>query len=138
MTKMQTIASALLLLLCAGAPAGAAAQVAPPVRKVPVAASAEAPQIPEDEVAVTQVPAAALQAPAAAAQAPVAAGRSAQNYLTALAAAGSSEDQALDRGLITAMSRLLAAGRCTEAASLATRSDRAPLAARARQLCGGK
>ena len=43
----------------------------------------------------------------------------------------------LDKGLMTAMSRLIAAGRCADAAALATRSDRAPLAARAEQICRG-
>jgi hypothetical protein len=51
--------------------------------------------------------------------------------------AASEGDALLDKGLMTAMSRLLESGRCAEAAGLATRNDRAPLAARAQQLCRG-
>lgn len=43
----------------------------------------------------------------------------------------------LDAGLTRAMGRLLAAGRCADAAALATGQARAELAARARQLCPG-
>jgi hypothetical protein len=61
--------------------------------------------------------------------------RSAQDFYTALAATGKSSDEALDRSLMTMMSRLMEAGRCGEAAALAARNGRAELSTRARQLC---
>lgn len=60
-----------------------------------------------------------------------------RHYQAALSAASGqgSGDAALDTSLIRVMSRLLAAGRCGEAASLATRDGRKELASRAQELC---
>jgi hypothetical protein len=60
-----------------------------------------------------------------------------QHYQAALTAAASQDggDAALDASLIRGMSRLLAAGKCGEAAGLATRDGRKELASRAQQLC---
>jgi len=44
----------------------------------------------------------------------------------------------LDKSLMTAMSRLLAVGRCADAQSLATANGRAALAAAAKRVCAGK
>jgi hypothetical protein len=58
-----------------------------------------------------------------------------QHYQAALTAAASQDDAALDASLIRGMSRLLAAGKCAEAAGLANRDGRKELASRAQQLC---
>ncbi|HEY0149544.1 MAG TPA: hypothetical protein VGB70_11150 [Allosphingosinicella sp.] len=70
------------------------------------------------------------------AQQPARAGkeRDYQAALSATAAQGG-DDAALDGSLIRVMSSLLAAGRCGEAAGLASRDGRKALAARAQQLC---
>jgi hypothetical protein len=69
--------------------------------------------------------------------APAGTGKSEQDYYAALArSAGTPGDDALlDQGLMRAMSRLIAAGRCADAAALATRSDRDSLGTAAQQLC---
>ncbi len=109
MTKLFAALAALALT----APALASAQdLAPPVKRKPVAAStARSPQSPVRPA-------------------------SPQDYRAALsAAAQGGEDSALDASLIGVMSNLLAAGRCAEAASLASRDGRKELASRAQQLC---
>ena len=135
MFDMKTLAFA-LVLFCTSSPA-AADQVAPPVVRKPAPASVPSP-------AATDSPAAAPQAACGTAGAAPcverpAARRSAQDYFAALVASSgaSGGDPALDKGLMSAMSQLIAAGRCAEAAALATRSDRAPLAGSARQICRG-
>jgi hypothetical protein len=94
-----------LVALALAAPA-AAQETAPPVKRKPVAAAPAAPQ-------------------------------TERHYQSALTAAASQDgsDSALDASLIRGMSRLLAAGKCGEAASLATRDGRKELASRAQQLC---
>jgi hypothetical protein len=104
---------AALAALALTAPALAAAQdLAPPVKRKPVAtATGRSPQSPVRPA-------------------------SPQDYRAALtAAAQGGEDSALDGSLIRVMGELLAAGRCAEAASLATRDGRKELASRAQQLC---
>lgn len=60
-----------------------------------------------------------------------------QDYYVALTAgaAAPGSDPLLDKGVLTAMSRLLAADRCSDAVTLATQNGRPDLAARAKQLC---
>jgi hypothetical protein len=111
MREMNGLALA-LLIVAAGSPAAAfgGERVAPPVvRKTPPAPAAATP-----------------------------AGTSPEAYYAALTASAGSAggDPVLDRGLMTTMSRLMAAGRCPDAIDLATRGGRAEVAGRARQLCG--
>jgi uncharacterized protein YdeI (BOF family) len=109
---MKKLAVALVALILA-APAHVAAQdVAPPVKRKPVATGQAASQ--------------QARRPA-----------SAQDYQAALAAAAAQDgsEAALDGSLVRVMSRLLAAGRCGDAVSLATRDGREGLATRAQQLC---
>lgn len=110
-----------LSALALSAPAPAAVQdIAPPLKRKP-AATAAAPAKP---------------APAPAAQQQAARSGSIQQYQAALtAAAAESGDAELDAALIKVMSGLLAAGRCGDAAGLATRDGRKELASRAQQLC---
>lgn len=108
MRKLPVALAALLL----SAPAVAAAQdVAPPVKRKPVAAS-----------------------PAPRPGAPVGREREFQAALSATSTQSGS-DPALDTSLIRVMSRLMAAGRCGEATGLATRDGRKELASKAQQLC---
>lgn len=76
-------------------------------------------------------------APAPVAQNPAGRAASEQQYQAALAAAVAKDggDAALDTSLIRVMSRLLAAGQCREASSLAARDGRKELASRAQQFC---
>jgi hypothetical protein len=110
MTKLSVALAALAL----SAPAVAPAQdVAPPVKRKPVATTtAPASQPAARTGSIVQY----------------------QNALTAAAAQGGG-DPALDGGLIRVMSSLLAAGRCGDAVGLATRDGRKELASRAQQLC---
>jgi hypothetical protein len=150
--RVLTVWAPALALVAAPAAASAAAdEVAPAIVRKPAAkpaAQATSPAPPKDETACG-TPGAAPCAetpteanPPAPATPPTAGGTartaSPQHYYSALAASqGSGADATLDQGLMTAMSRLLAAGRCADAARLATSSDRAKLAARAQQLCQG-
>ena len=140
---MKKLALSLAAFAFAAPSIAAAQDIAPPVKRKPAAtssassASSAAPQ----PVAASTAPAAAPQ-PVATSTAPAApqpavrtgSEREAQAALAAVAAQGGS-DAALDTSLIRVMSRLVAAGRCGEAATLATRDGRKELAARARQLC---
>lgn len=111
MNKLSLALAAFVL----SAPAVVAAQgLAPPVKRKPAPAAA-AP--------------AAQNAPGRAA--------SEQQYQAALTAAVAKDggDAALDTSLIRVMSRLLAAGQCSEATSLAVRDGRKELASRAQQFC---
>lgn len=124
-------------------PAAAAPPLAPAVTRTPGTAApkpgAPAPTAPPAACGVTGAPACT---PKAAAPAVVGAysGGNPQDYAAALRAVPpkpGARDTALDDGLVTAMSRLMAAGRCGDATALASRSGRDQLAARARQLCPG-
>lgn len=84
--------------------------------------------------AVKRKPAPAATAPAPQPGVRTSSERDYQAALTAVAGQGGG-DAALDKSLIRVMSRLLAAGRCGEAASLATRDGRNELASRAQQFC---
>lgn len=141
MLNFKRIALGLALAFAAGAPGVAAAKdpVAPPVvRKAPESrlppASARAPATRRSDASG---PRACGTAGAPACTATAALPGSAENYYAALAAAAAASDldPALDRGLMTAMSRLLAAGRCSDAVVLARRNGRSELAARAQQYC---
>lgn len=114
-------------------PALAAQDVAPAVKRKP-AATAPAPKA-APAAAPTAAPTAA-PAPAPAAQQIARPGsqRDYQTVLTALTTQAGS-DAALDTSLIRVMSRLIAAGQCGEATSLATRGGRKELASKAQQLC---
>ena len=123
MTRINQFTMALALSCGALSAASVAAKeaVAPPVvRKAPSAKPA-----PSVNPATVQ------------GQAKTSSGGTAEQYYAALAASSgeSSADAALDKSVITAMSRLLEAGRCAEAVTLASRSGRAQLAARAQQFC---
>ncbi|HEY0312428.1 MAG TPA: hypothetical protein VGC56_08025 [Allosphingosinicella sp.] len=143
---MTTRLAPALLLLIAGAPAAAMQSgkgLAPPVvRNAPASKEASPEPVAKSPDAV---PAAAkpLACGAAAAQpcGEAASPRGTpQDYAAALTAAGATTggDPVLDKGLIATMSRLLAAGRCADAAALATRSGRPRLASRAQQVCSGR
>jgi hypothetical protein len=122
---MKNFALALVALTLA-APA-AAQDIAPPVKRKPVAAST-APATPQQSVTASPAPAAPPQAPRTGNERDIHAALSA-------VAAQSGGDAALDGGLIRVMSRLVAAGRCGDAVSLANRDGRKELASRAQQLC---
>lgn len=116
-----------LVAIAFAAPALAAAQdVAPAVKRKP-AATSPAP------AATSTTPATSSTAPAAPQQA-VRSGNE-RDYIAALTAAAGQGDAALDTSLIRVMSRLMSAGRCGEAVSLASRDGRKELASRAQQLC---
>jgi len=136
---MKKLALALVAYALAAPSIAAAQDIAPPVKRKP-AATSPAPAVAQQPAATPTAPAApgaaTPPAPAAAAQPAVRTGseREAQAALAAVAAQSGS-DAALDTSLIRVMSRLVAAGRCGEAATLATRDGRKELAARAQQLC---
>ncbi|HEY0413185.1 MAG TPA: hypothetical protein VGD66_08585 [Allosphingosinicella sp.] len=133
--KAFIAAMATLTLAVPTAPAAAGPDIAPPVVRTRPAA-----RMPEAAPPAAPPPSAACgTAGAPACPQKSAAGANPQDYRAALAAVPPERgsDPALDNGLVTAMSQLLAAGRCGEAAALATRNVRAALAARARQLCQG-
>ncbi|HYJ82501.1 MAG TPA: hypothetical protein VEW26_06625 [Allosphingosinicella sp.] len=125
---MKKLAISLAALLVAAASVSDAQDVAPAVkRKPPAAATAPAPA-PNGQ---GQVAPAAPSAPQPAARA-----MSERESIAALTAvAGQGGDSALDTSLIRVMGRLVAAGRCGEAASLAARDGRKELASKAQQLC---
>ncbi|HYW14859.1 MAG TPA: hypothetical protein VE891_01715 [Allosphingosinicella sp.] len=110
---MKKFALALAAFVFAAPVASTAQGVAPAAKRKPVASSA-APAAPQQTVRSA----------------------SERDVQAALASAsGQSGDAALDTSLIRVMSRLVVAGRCGEAASLAARDGRRELAARAQQLC---
>jgi hypothetical protein len=126
---MKKLAIAVVALAFATPIPASAQDVAPAVRRKP-AATSTAPAVRQQAVPGATAPA------ASAAPAPAARSMSERESIAALtAAAGPDGDSALDSSLIRGMSRLVAAGRCGEAASLAARDGRKELAARARQLC---
>jgi hypothetical protein len=139
----------LIVAFAVSATAAATAQdLAPAVKRkpaVPAAAPAAPRQAVPAPVAPIAVQPAAAASPAPAAPAPkasvapqqavrTASERDSLAALTAAAAQGGG-DPALDSSLIRVMSRLVAAGRCGDAAGLAARDGRKELAARAQQLC---
>jgi hypothetical protein len=116
-------------------PAVAAQGLAPAVKRKPAAAAtapqqAAEPATERDNQATPSV----ASAPAPQQAARRGSERDYQTALTAVATQGNG-DAALDSSLIGVMSRLLAAGRCAEAAGLAARGGRKELASRAQQLC---
>lgn len=124
---MKKLAVALVALALAMPAAAFAPEVAPAVKRKP------APAAPAATGAAAPV---AAQPAVAAVPAPVArtmSERDSHAALTAVAAQGS--DSALDASLIRVMSRLVATGRCGEAAGLASRNGRKELASKAQQLC---
>ena len=126
MRNLKPVAAALVLLI-ANAPAAAIAggdRLAPAVVRKPATplgtASGRAPGAPAPSASAQSAPAGA------------------DAIYSALAASAGGADSPLDKGLITAMSRLIAAGRCGDATALATGNRRVELAGRARQLCGAR
>ena len=125
---MKKLAVTLVALVFAAPVLAASQDVAPAVKRKPAAAApAPAP--------ASTAPAATSTAPAAPQQA-VRTG-SERDYIAALTAAAGQDggNAALDTSLIRVMGRLMSAGRCGEAASLAARDGRKELASRAQQLC---
>lgn len=121
---MKKLAVALVAFVFATPVVAPAQDIAPPVKRKSVAS---APAASPQSVAPSTTPAAPRQA---------ARPGSERDYIAALtAAAGQGGNAALDTSLIRVMSRLVAAGRCGEAASLAARDGRKELASRAQQLC---
>lgn len=118
----------MLVAMALAAPVAAAPDVAPAVKRKPAATST--PPAPPQPNATGPTP------PPIAPQPAVRALSERDSYLALTAGAGQSgSDAALDTSLIRVMSRLVAAGRCGEAAALASRDGRKELASRAQQLC---
>lgn len=147
---MKKLVVTLVALALATPAAAIAPEVAPAVKRKPVAVApvaprpvAPAPSAPaasEPAAPESTVPAAPRQAAPAPMVAlpppPAARAMSERDSQAALSAvAGQGSDAALDTSLIRVMSRLVASGRCGEAAGLASRNGRRELAARAQQLC---
>jgi hypothetical protein len=133
---MKSLAPALaaMALVAASAAIASGGQLAPPVSRAKPKATpgpaAPAPATPSVAVPVMAVP-----------PAPSPAGGGEQGFYAALMTAQPGQaggDPLLDRGLATAMSRMMAAGRCGDAAYLATHSAAPELAARARHICAAK
>lgn len=121
---MKKLAVTLVALALAMPAAAFAPEVAPAVKRKP------APAAPAPAAPVAAQPAvAAVPAPAARTMSE----RDSHAALAAVAPQGS--DAALDSSLIRVMSRLVATGRCGEAAGLASRNGRKELASKAQQLC---
>lgn len=95
--------------------APAATPTAPPAPAEPVAAPSTAPVAPQRAARMTSE-------------------RDVRAALTTVAAQGGGES-ALDAGLVKAMSGLVVAGRCSEAAGLAAQDGRTTLASHASKLC---
>lgn len=147
---MKKLAVTLVALALATPAAAIAPEVAPAVKRKPAATAPAAPRqaapapvapiAAEPGVPAPSAPAAPQQvaaAPTVALPAPPAgrtmSERDSHAALAAVAAQGG--DAALDTSLIRVMSRLVAAGRCGEAAGLASRNGRRELASKAQQLC---
>ncbi|MET1112644.1 MAG: hypothetical protein ABWX67_14075 [Allosphingosinicella sp.] len=117
-----------LVVMALAAPVAAAPDVAPAVKRKPAAASTPPAAPQPNATGPTPSPIAPQQAVRTLSE------RDSYHALTA-AAGQSVSDSALDTSLIRVMSRLVSAGRCGEAATLASRDGRKDLAARAQQLC---
>ncbi|HEX8380815.1 MAG TPA: hypothetical protein VF619_09750 [Allosphingosinicella sp.] len=122
---MKKLAAALVAFALAVPAVSAAQDIAPPVKRKPAATS----------TAPVAAPAAAPATPAAPRQAGRPANASDTHPALVAAAAQDGGDPSLDASLVRVMSRLVAAGRCGEAAGLASRDGRKELASRAQQLC---
>ncbi|HET9640903.1 MAG TPA: hypothetical protein VFP12_17040 [Allosphingosinicella sp.] len=148
---MKTLAVTLAAFVFAAPALAAADDLAPAVKRRP-AATATPPAAPQQIVTASPAPAAPHQvataspAPAAPQQGaktlpapavPQPAVRSERDSYLALTAGTDQggSDAAIDTSLIRVMSRLVASGRCGEAATLAARDGRKELASRAQQLC---
>lgn len=150
---MKTLAVTLAAFVFAAPVLAAADDLAPAVKRKP-AATAKPPAAPR-QVVTTSTPPAAPQQVATTSPAPTAPQQGAKTLpkpaapqqavrvmserdsylaLTAGTDQGGS-DAALDTSLVRVMSRLVAGGRCGEAASLAARDGQKELASRAQQLC---
>jgi hypothetical protein len=103
------------------------------------AATSTAPAAPQQNAMASTAPTApkrsAATSRAPAAPQPAARSMSERDSYLALTAGAEQAGDALATSLIRVMSRLVAAGRCGEAASLASRDGRKELASRAQQLC---
>jgi len=119
-----------------------AAAAAPPLAPAVTRPAPSAPEAPADDRAAPAPGATAGPPPApVSVPRPAPAGgsaRSEESYFASLsAAAGPGADPVLDKSMMTAMSRLMAVGRCGDAQALATRGGRAALAAAASRVCAG-
>lgn len=131
MRNMRRLGLALLTSAAAAAGAAPGDRVAPPVVRKPSAAMS-APSAPSTVVIPRSGNCPAGAAPCAPATPPA----TEEAYFSALtASAGAGGDPILDKSLMRAMSRLMAANRCPDAIALATQNGRAALATRAKQLC---
>lgn len=127
MTYRKKWLALLIPLAAASTPAGALVKSDPAPR---VMRKAPAPVTPRSEDAPLAIASARNARPVT---------MSATDYLTALSTVADPRgDTLLDRGLMTAMSRLMEAGRCPDAAVLATQNARPSLASRARQICSSR
>ena len=124
---MKKLAVTLAACVFAARVLAAPQDIAPPVKRKPVA-TVPGPAIPQQGSATSTAPAAPRQAVRAGSE---------RDYIAALTAAAGQGggDAALDTSLIRVMGRLMSAGRCGEAARLAARDGRKELASRAQQLC---
>jgi hypothetical protein len=126
---MKKLAAALVAFAFTMPAVSAAQDIAPPVKRKPAATS----------TGTSTDPVAAPAAPGVAPAVKPPVGRSAngRDSHPALVAAAAQDgtDPALDTSLVRVMSRLVAAGQCGEAATLAARDGRKELASRAQQLC---
>jgi hypothetical protein len=146
---MKKLVVTLVALALATPAAAIAPEVAPAVKRKPAPtappAARQAAPAPVEPVASEPVAPASTVSPAqqvapapmAALPAPRAARTMSErdSYAALAAVGGQGSDAALDTSLIRVMSRLVAAGRCGEAAGLASRGGRKELASRAQQLC---
>ena len=130
MRNVKRLGLALLMTAASAAGAAPADRVAPPVvRKRSAATSAPSTPSPASNAAT---PRTGCTAPCATPTPPA----TEEAYFSALtASAGPGADPILDKGLVRAMSRLMAANRCPDAIALAAQNGRAALATRAKQLC---
>ena len=126
---MKKLAVALVALAFATPAVTTAQDVAPAVKRKP-AATSTTPAAPQQATPTpTPAPTASVTPP------PAVRSMSERESIAALTAAAGQGDAALDTSLIRVMGRLVAAGRCSEAAGLAARDGRKELASRAQQLC---
>jgi len=130
MRNMKRLALALLITATSAAGAAPGDRVATPViRKPSAATNAPSTPSPRSNAATSRT---GCAAPCASPTPPA----TEEAYFSALTtSAGSGTDPILDKGLVRAMSRLMAANRCPDAIALATQNGRAALATRAKQLC---
>ena len=131
MRNMKRLGLAFLIPVATAAGAAPGDRVAPPVVRKP-STTTSAPKAP-NTVATPRTDNCPTGATPCAPPTPPA---TEETYFSALtASAGTGGDLILDKSLMRAMSRLMAANRCPDAIALATKNGRAALVTRAKQLC---